>query len=63
MNPTCPRREKAMQISRIVTNGYARDEALKRRNSSMGEALGKRPAPSRKENKPDEPKADEKPSE
>jgi hypothetical protein len=46
-----------MQISKIVTDGSARDEALKRRNSAMREALGM--APSRGQSKPQEPKTDE----
>jgi hypothetical protein len=44
-----------MQNSKIVTDGSARDEALKRRNSAMREALGMKPA-----SKPQEPKMDEK---
>jgi hypothetical protein len=54
-----------MNYSRTVSNGYARDEALKRRNNAVREALGMGPRP---EPKPDteqaaEQKADEKPSE
>jgi hypothetical protein len=44
-----------MQISKIVTDGSARDNALKRRNASMRERLGLKSGTSR------EPKADEKP--
>jgi hypothetical protein len=52
-----------MQIAKIVTDGYARDDALKRRNTAIREALGINAAPSREASKPQEPKADEKPSE
>jgi hypothetical protein len=52
-----------MQIAKIVTDGYARDDALKRRNTAIREALGINVAPSREASKPQEPKADEKPSE
>jgi hypothetical protein len=51
-----------MQISKIVTDGNARDEALKRRNSAMRETLGMGPASKRETKQPDEPKADEKSS-
>jgi hypothetical protein len=50
-----------MQISKIVTDGSARDDALKRRNASMREALGMTPASPREASKPQESKADEKP--
>jgi hypothetical protein len=50
-----------MQISKIVTDGSARDDALKRRNAAMREVLGMKTASSREANKPQEPKADEKP--
>ena len=50
-----------MQISKIVTDGSARDDALKRRNAAMREVLGMKPAPSRQANKPQQPEADEKP--
>jgi hypothetical protein len=63
MSPACPRREQAMQISKIVTDGSARDEALKRRNNAMREALGMKPAPSRNASESPEPRADEKPAE
>jgi hypothetical protein len=46
-----------MQISKTISNGSARDEALKRRNSAMREALGM--APSRGPSKPQEPKTGE----
>ena len=36
-----------MQISKIVTDGSARDEALKRRNRAMREKLGMKEASSR----------------
>jgi hypothetical protein len=52
-----------MQISKIVTDGSARDEALKRRNNAMREALGMKPAPSRNASESPEPRADEKPAE
>ena len=52
-----------MQISRIVRNGNARDEALKRRNIAMREAMGMRPTFKLETKKLDEPKTDEKPSE
>ena len=52
-----------MQISKIVTDGNARDEALKRRNASMRETLGMAPASKRDTKQPDEPKPDEKSSE
>jgi hypothetical protein len=50
-----------MQIFKIVTDGSARDDALKRRNASTREVLGMKPASSRDASKPQEPKADEKP--
>jgi len=52
-----------MQISKIVTDGSARDEALKRRNNAMREALGMQPAPSRNASEPQEAKSGEKPTE
>jgi hypothetical protein len=52
-----------MQISKLVTDGNARDEALKRRNIAMREALGMRPTSNREMKKLDEPKTVEKPSE
>ena len=52
-----------MQISKIVTDGSAREEALKRRNNAMRESLGMKPAPSREASKPQEPKTDVKPAE
>ena len=58
-----PRRERTMQISKVVTGGSARDEALKRRNNAMREALGMNPVSSRQASKPQEPKMDEKPAE
>jgi hypothetical protein len=51
-----------MQISGFLANGSARDEALKRRNRAMREALGRKPAPSREANDSQKPKVDEKPS-
>ena len=63
MSPASARREQAMQISKIVTDGNARDEALKRRNSAMRETLGIGPASKRETKQPDEPKPDEKPTE
>ena len=58
-----PNREQAMQISKLVADGNARDEALKRRNIAMCELLGMRPTSNRETKKLDEPKTDEKPSE
>ena len=52
-----------MQISKIVTDGNARDEALKRRNIAMREALRMGPTSKRETKKLDEPKTDEKTSE
>ena len=52
-----------MRISKIVTHGSARDEALKRRNAAMREVLGMKPPPSRGARKPPEPEATEKPAE
>jgi len=52
-----------MQSARIVTDGSARDSALKRRNAAMREASGIDPAPLREVGKPLEPRADEKPTE
>jgi len=46
-----------MQISKTISNGSARDEALKRRNNAMREALGM--PPSRGPSNPEEPKTDE----
>ena len=63
MSPACPNMEQAMQISKIVTDGNARDEALKRRNIAMREALGMGPTSKLETKKLDEPKTDEKPSE
>jgi hypothetical protein len=63
MSPASARREQTMQISKIVTDGNARDESLKRRNAAMRETLGVGPASKRETKQPDEPKADEKPSE
>lgn len=54
-------KEQAMQNFRIVSDGYARDAALKRRNASMREMLGMKPATSRAATNPQEPKADELP--
>ena len=52
-----------MRISKIVTDGSARDEALKRRNNSMRQAHGIKPAPASPEaGKPEAPKTDEKPA-
>jgi hypothetical protein len=52
-----------MRISKIVTDGSARDEALKRRNKAMRQALVMKPAPSSPEaSRPQEPKTDEKPA-
>jgi hypothetical protein len=48
-----------MQISKIVTDGSARDEALKRRNNAMREALGMQPTPSRNASEPQEAKTGE----
>jgi hypothetical protein len=48
-----------MQISKIVTDGSARDEALKRRNNAMREALGMQPAPSRNASEPQEAKTED----
>jgi hypothetical protein len=48
-----------MQISKIVTDGSTREEALKRRNNAMREALGMKPAPSRNASEPQEAKTDE----
>jgi hypothetical protein len=52
-----------MEISRFLANGSARDEALKRRNRAMREALERKPALSREADSCQEPKVDEKPSE
>ena len=52
-----------MRISKIVTDGSARDEALKRRNAAMREVLGMKPASPREASKPREPEATEKPAE
>jgi len=52
-----------MPVSKIVTDGNARDEALKRRNTAMRESLGMGPASKRETKQPDEPKAEEKPTE
>jgi len=52
-----------MQTSKIVTDGSARDEALKRRSNAMRETLGMTAAPSREASKPQELKMDEKPTE
>jgi hypothetical protein len=41
-----------MRISKIVTDGSARDEALKRRNAAMREVLGMKPAPPREASRP-----------
>ena len=52
-----------MRISKILTDGSARDEALKRRNKAMRQAIGITPALSSAEaSKPQEPKTDEKPA-
>jgi hypothetical protein len=48
-----------MQMSKIVTDGSARDEALKRRNNAMREALGMKPAPAPEASRSQEPKTDE----
>ena len=48
-----------MQISKIVTDGSARDVTLKRRNAAVREALGLKPAPLREASKPQEPQTDE----
>src|SRR5271170_937712 len=63
MSPASASREQAMQISKIVTDGNARDEALKRRNAAVRETLGIGPASKRETKQPDEPKPDEKSSE
>jgi hypothetical protein len=52
-----------MNYSRTVKDGSARDEALKRRNGVMREALGLAPKPKRDAEQPAEQTADEKPSE
>ena len=52
-----------MQISKIITDGNARDEALKRRNIAMREALGMGSTFKLETKKLDEPKTYEKPSE
>jgi hypothetical protein len=52
-----------MPISKIVTDGNARDEALKRRNTAMRESLGMEPASKGERKQPDKAKADEKPTE
>jgi hypothetical protein len=48
-----------MQMSKIVTDGSARDEALKRRNNAIREALGMKPAPSPEAIRPQELKTNE----
>ncbi len=50
-----------MNYSRIVRDGSARDEALKRRNGAMREVSGLDPTPKRETEHPAEQKDDEKP--
>ena len=52
-----------MNYSTIVSDGAARDEALKRRNGSMREVLGIGPKPEPDTEQPAEQKVDETPSE
>ena len=52
-----------MNYSRIVSDGAARDEALKRRDGSMREVLGIGPKPDPDTKQPAVQEADEKPSE
>ncbi len=52
-----------MQVSKIMTAGSAREEALKRRNEAMREALRLGPARRPETNGRQESKADEQPSE
>jgi hypothetical protein len=46
-----------MQDSKTGTDGDGRDEALRRRNGGVREAMGSRPAPTPEADKPEEPKA------
>ena len=46
-----------MQDSKTGTDGEGRDEALKRRNGELREAMGLRRAPTLPVDKPEEPKA------
>jgi hypothetical protein len=54
-----------MNYSRTLRDGSARDEALKRRNGGVSEALGMgpKPAPAPEAEQPAEQKRAEKPSE
>ena len=52
-----------MSYSKTVSNGSARDEALKRRTTSMRRVLGMDAAPQREVAQPAEQTVDEKPSE
>ena len=52
-----------MNYSRTAKDGSARDEALKRRNGVVREALEPAPKPKRDAEQPAEQTADEKPSE
>jgi hypothetical protein len=52
-----------MNYSRIVRDGSARDEALKRRNGAVSEVLRMGPTPKRQTEQPAEQNADEKLSE
>jgi hypothetical protein len=52
-----------MNYSRTLRDGSARDEALKRRNGVMREALGTAPKPKPDTELPAEPKVEEKPTE
>ena len=47
-----------MQLSKLLTEGSARDDALKRRNIAMREALGMEPTSKLETKKLDEPKTD-----
>jgi hypothetical protein len=63
MNAMFLGREMPMQASKIMADGSAREEALKRRNEAMRESLRLRPARRPEANGRQETKADEKPSE
>ena len=52
-----------MNYSRTVSNGSARDDALKRRNNAARKVLGVDPNPKRETEQPAEQKPNEKPSE
>ena len=53
-----PQKGATMNYSKIVRDGSARDEALKRRNGAMREVLGLNPTPKRETEQPVDQKAD-----